>query len=90
MTTKDSTEQMICKAVVYAILQDTLLTDEQRQILSLAYFERLAKMPGCNYRFCKNNSERKKARPDDLVYEDRSQRYSLLNFLLFADILFKI
>ena len=45
METKDSTEQIKCKAVVYAILQDTLLNKEQRQVLALAYFERLAKMP---------------------------------------------
>jgi type III secretory pathway component EscR len=51
METKDSTEQVRCKAVVYAILQDTLLNQEQRQILALGYFERLARMPGSDYRF---------------------------------------
>jgi len=45
METKDSVEQVRCKAVVYAILQDNELTQEQRQVLALAYFERLAKMP---------------------------------------------
>jgi hypothetical protein len=45
METKDSSEQIKCKAVIYAILQDTELTSEQRKVLALAYFERLAKMP---------------------------------------------
>lgn len=45
METKDQNEQIKCKAVVYAILQDTLLTADQKKTLSLAQFEKLAKMP---------------------------------------------
>ena len=73
METKDSTEQIKCKAVVYAILQDTLLNKEQRQVLALAYFERLAKMPWSNYRFRLAGNEKYK---EDKIYADRRNRYS--------------
>ena len=48
---KDSSEQIKCKAVIYAILQDTTLSEDQKKVLALAYFERLVKMPWSNYRF---------------------------------------
>lgn len=73
METKDSTEQMKCKAVVYAILHDTILTAEQKKVMSLALFERLARMPGSNYRFYKRNSA---LITTDPKYEERSQRYN--------------
>ncbi len=73
METKDSVEQVRCKAVVYAILQDTELNQEQRQILALAYFERLAKMPGSNYRFRLAGNEKYK---EDATYADKRNRYS--------------
>jgi len=73
METKDSVEQVRCKAVVYAILQDTELNQEQRQILALAYFERLARMPGSNYRFRLAGNEKYK---EDKIYADRRNRYS--------------
>lgn len=73
METKDSTEQIKCKAVVYTILQDTALNQEQRQTLALAYFERLAKMPGSNYRFRLAGNEKYK---EDKTYADRRNRYS--------------
>lgn len=75
METKESNEQIKCKAVVYVILQDTLLTTEQKKILSLSQFEILAKMPGSDYRFSKKSGERLKTHPDDLAYKDRVQRY---------------
>jgi len=49
METKDSVEQVRCKAVVYAILQDKELTQEQKEILALSQFEILARMPGSDY-----------------------------------------
>ena len=36
---KDQNEQIKCKAVIYAILQDSELTNEQKKTLSLAQFE---------------------------------------------------
>lgn len=73
METKDQNEQIKCKAVIYAILQDTLLNETQRQTLALAYFERLAKMPGSNYRFWTFGNEKYKW---DQAYTDRRNRYS--------------
>lgn len=73
METKDSTEQIRCKAVIYAILQDTLLNQEQRQILALGYFERLARMPGSDYRF---RLQWKKTYEWDQAYADRRNFYS--------------
>lgn len=55
METKDQNEQIKCKAVVYAILQDTILTVEQKKILSLSQFEILARMPGSDYKFSKKS-----------------------------------
>ena len=72
---KDSSEQIKCKAVVYAILQDTTLTGDQKKVLSLSQFEILARMPGSDYRFSKKSGGRIKTHPDDLVYKDKVQRY---------------
>ena len=73
METKDQNEQIKCKAVVYAILQDTILTVEQKKILSLGQFERLARMPGSDYRFSKKSS---KQTTTDFIYKERADRYS--------------
>ncbi|MCX6823915.1 MAG: hypothetical protein NT085_02215 [candidate division SR1 bacterium] len=75
METKDSSEQIKCKAVVYAILQDTTLTAEQKKILSLSQFEILARMPGSDYKFSKKSGGRLKTHPDDSIYKDRVQWY---------------
>lgn len=72
METKDSTEQVRCKAVVYAILQDTALTQEQKEILALAQFEILARMPGSDYRFSKKSSA---LTTTDEKYKERTQWY---------------
>lgn len=69
---KDSVEQVRCKAVVYAILQDKELTQEQREILALSQFEILARMPGSDYRFSKKSSELTKT---DEKYKEKTQRY---------------
>jgi len=73
METKDSTEQMKCKAVVYAILHDTILTAKQKKVMSLALFERLARMPGSDYRFSKKSSV---LTATDTKYKERADRYS--------------
>ena len=73
METKDIGEQTKCKAVVYAILQDKELTTEQRHILALAYFERLARMPVSDYRF---RLQWKKTYEKSQVYIDRTNFYS--------------
>jgi hypothetical protein len=70
---QDSTEQTKYKAVVYAILQDTALTQPQRKVLALAYFERLARMPGSNYRFRLHG---KKIYGTDKTYTDKATRYT--------------
>jgi hypothetical protein len=72
METKDSSEQIKCKAVVYAILQDTILTTEQKKILSLGQFEILARMTGSDYRFSKKSST---LTTTDTKYKERTQRY---------------
>jgi hypothetical protein len=71
--TKDQNEQIKCKAVVYAVLQDSVLTQDQKKVMSLALFEKLAKMPGSDYRFVKSNSALAKDNPK---YVERYQRYS--------------
>ena len=70
--TKDNNEQIKCKAVIYAILQDANLTSEQKQTLALSQFEILVKMPGCDYRFSKKSS---KLTIDDPKYKTKTQRY---------------
>gem|GEM_PF-2688757 len=72
METKDENEQIKCKAVVYAILQDTALTQEQKEILSLSQFEILARMPGSDYRFSKRSSA---LSVNDIKYTERMQWY---------------
>jgi len=71
--TKDSIEQLKCKAVIYAILQDTSLTEDQRHILALAYFDRLTKMPWSKYtlRLAGN-----KKYGTDVKYAERRNYYS--------------
>ncbi len=71
--TKDSVEQIRCKAVIYAILQDKELSEEQRQTLALAYFERLARMPWSNYRFRTTGNKKYEG---DQAYADRRNWYS--------------
>jgi len=75
METKDSVEQVRCKAVVYAILQDQELTQEQKEILALSQFEILARIPGSDYRFSKKSGERLTSYPNDQIYKDKVQRY---------------
>ena len=72
METKDSAEQIKCKAVIYAILQDTTLTADQRKILALAQFEILARMPGSDYRYSKKSSA---LTTTDAKYKERTQWY---------------
>ncbi len=72
METKDSTEKIRCKAVVYAILQDTTLTQEQKEILALSQFEILTRMSGSDYRFSKKSSA---LTTTDAKYKERTQRY---------------
>lgn len=71
--TKDSVEQIRCKAVIYAILQDKELNEEQRQTLALAYFERLTRMPWSNYRFRTTGNKKYEG---DTKYGDRRDWYS--------------
>jgi chromosome segregation ATPase len=54
-------------------LQDTELTSEQRKVLALAYFERLAKMPWSNYRFRLAGNKKYET---DTKYTDRRNWYS--------------
>lgn len=70
--TKDENEKIKCKAVIYAILQDTVLTQEQKEILALAQFEILARMPGSDYRFSKKSSA---LTTSDLKYKEKTQWY---------------
>lgn len=70
--TKDSATQVKDKAVVYAILQDTALTLGQKKIMSLGVFEKLARMPGTEFRFTRKNS---KVCTEDPKYEEKYQRY---------------
>ncbi len=72
MENKDSIEQIKCKAVVYAILQDPELSQEEREILALSQFEILARMPGSDYRFSKKSSELTKT---DEKYKEKTLRY---------------
>lgn len=76
---KDSTEQMKYKAVVYAILQDTTLTQKEKETMSLAMFEKFSKLPGSNYRFVKKNSAIVINNPK---YEEKYQRYSAYKYYL--------
>ncbi len=72
MQTKDSVEQFINKAVIYAIFQDQELTEDQRNALALGYFEKLAKMPESNYRFWK--AWKAKYR-EDPKYKEKAVQY---------------
>lgn len=75
LKTKDESEQIKCKAVVYAVLQDSELTEEQKKILALSQFEILAKMPGSDYRFSKKSGTWLKSNPNDTIYLKKVQRY---------------
>lgn len=72
---KEDKEQIKCKAVIYAISQDALLTDDQRKVLILSQFEILVRMPGSDYRFSKKSGAWLKDHPNDSVYKERVQRY---------------
>lgn len=51
---KNSLEQLKCKAIMYTMLQDTILKKldpRQREIFALGRFETLIDMPGNNFKF---------------------------------------
>ncbi|HBB04262.1 TPA: hypothetical protein DCZ39_05220 [Patescibacteria group bacterium] len=72
---KDITEQNRSKAVVHAILRDTIITPEQKKMLALAQFETSANMPHSDYRFSKKSSDRIEKHPKDTEYRERAERY---------------
>ena len=84
--TKDTTEQNKSKAIVHAILRDTIITPEQKKMLALAQFETSANMPHSDYRFSKKSSDRIQNHPKDTEYRERAERYlSAKSYLSWSD-----